>query len=304
VHLDVWAPGNPNKRGKNTLVAFVDAFSKYLIAIPAKNHQANTVADIIVNHVAGPYGVPSELFSDGAPEFRSVIQSQLLQALGVVRMVVSPYRPQANGQIERVFRFINPMIAAVAEEYPQKWQDYMPLVCHAYNTSYHRSINDTPFHVMFGRDPNPLILQTDKVEEVCQAELQTRMETMDHTRTIVHENLILEQEKSKEQYDKRARPFNYEVGDLVMAKCPKVPKNAIVKLYPKYLGPYRVKSIQHGVLGLVPLIKPEAPIKPLHSDRCRPCYGNTALVQPLEDLELPFMDAASVDPNLEPEAME
>jgi hypothetical protein len=304
VHFDVWAPGNPNSRGKNTLVAFVDAFSKYLIAVPTNNHQASTIAEVIVNHVAAPYGVPTELFSDGAPEFRSAIQSQLLQALGVVRTIVSPYRPQANGQAERVFRFINPMIAAVAEAHPNKWQDYIPLICHAYNTSYHRSINNTPFYVMFGRDPNPLILQSDTDEEVNAPEVRSHLEIMEETRRIVHENLTIEQERSKEQYDKKARPYDYQVGDVVMAKCPKVPADAIVKLYPKYLGPYRVKSVQFGVLGLVPLQKPDAKPKPLHSDRCRPCFGNTALVQPLEDLELPFQDAASVDPNLEPESQE
>ena len=89
-----------------------------------------------------------------------------------------------------------------------------------------------------------------------------------------------------------------------MVKVQKIPKDAIAKLYPKYVGPYRVKTIQFNTLGLVPLKQPGQEPKFLHCDHVRPCQQDTTLDNDLEELLMPFTDPASVDPHLETEAIE
>ena len=43
------------------------------------------------------------------------------------------------------------MLATTAQHHPFNWEDQLPKVCMAYNTSVHASTGYTPFYLMFGR---------------------------------------------------------------------------------------------------------------------------------------------------------
>ena len=304
IHMDVWSPGMPGRGGYNTLIGFVDAFSKYFVGVPATNHRAQTIATAITTYIAAPYGLPFEIVSDGAPEFTGHLQRDLLQQFGVTREIVSPYRPQANGQIERMFRTIRPMLSIIAMRRPRQWYKYLPYIAHAYNTSYQISVKNTPFFLMFGRDPDPMVVEPGDLEDINFITLRERLLILAESREIVRQELHAVQERSQEIYDRRVRPYGYQINDVVMAKIQKTPPEAIRKLYPKYVGPYRIKTKQHGVLGLVPLLKPNIKPKPLHSDNCRPCLEDTPLDLSYQELMLPFQLPHPSDPNLEAEEYE
>jgi hypothetical protein len=194
------------------------------------------------------------------------------------------------------------MTATIATLDPTNWAEYLPYVEYAYNTSFHSSINNTPFFLMHGRDANPLMLDTTEELGDCPTEVAERLTKLNEARRIVKDNLVTVQQRSKERYDLKARPTAFAVNDVVMAKTQKIPKGAISKLYPRYMGPYRVTSVLHDTLKLVPLRMPHLAPKILHADNCRHCDRNTVLEFTLEDLALPFEDPASFDPNLEAEA--
>jgi hypothetical protein len=124
---------------------------------------------------------------------------------------------------------------------------------------------------------------------------------MERVRQIVAQRLVEEQAASKDQYDLNLNPLNVKAGDVVMLRCHQPPRDAVQKLAPKYVGPFRVVSTQHQVLEVVPLAQPNADPKRIHSDHARLCDENRTVDLPDEDLLLPFVDAASIDPNLEAE---
>jgi hypothetical protein len=123
-------------------------------------------------------------------------------------------------------------------------------------------------------------------------------------RSIVAQHLGRVQAKSKEVYDASARPTSYELEGVVLLKAIIPPKVPVRKLYPRYVGPYRVKRIKQHVLGVVPLLAPQGKIRYIHSDRAIPCPHDAVLDQSMDQLLSPFTSAASVDPNLEAEAPE
>jgi hypothetical protein len=53
---------------------------------------------------------------------------------------------------------------------PRSWVDWLPWAKHCYNTSYHSALRTTPFDVVYGRPPPPLlphqegVAQTDAVD--------------------------------------------------------------------------------------------------------------------------------------------
>jgi hypothetical protein len=301
LHCDVWSPGGESTGGHVAVVAFVDMFSKYIILKAVKDHRAETIATVFIDEVAGPHGLPGELISDGAPEFRSVLAAEVFRLFGVPHQIVTPYRPQANGAIERCFRTIRPMLACIAREHPRSWHELLSMAAHAYNTSFHRSIKDTPFHLMYGRDAVPFVHADLEDADVTAGDIQDRLAEMERTRQIVAGRLAEEQAASKEQYDSNLNRLQIRSGDIVMLRCHQPPRNAVQKLAPKYVGPYRVTSIQHHVLEVVPLADPNVVPKRIHSDHARLCRENRMVELPEEDLLLPFEDAASIDPNLEAE---
>jgi hypothetical protein len=249
--MDIWQPGGKSLSGNVYVIAFVDTVSKYLVAIPVRNKAAEAVAKVFVERLVMVYGPPEELYSDGAAEFRSCVVAELNQAFGTTRRITTPYRPQANGQIERVFATLRPMLAAVSAATPQGWDDFLPYVVYAYNTAYHRSIRNVPFYLMFGRDPSlgPGGLDTS-LRGVSQESNATRLELLSQARALALQCIQSEARKRKEWYDTQAKPFQFQEGDVVRIKAIRPPHLQAAKLYHWYVGPYIVvKVIGGNVLG-------------------------------------------------------
>jgi len=302
LHLDVWTPRGNAQSGNACVIAFIDAFSKYLIAVAAPDHQALTVIDVFTQHVAIPYGLPEHLISDGAPEFTGHQLSQYCSIFGITKHVVVPYRPQSNGLIERVFRTIRPMLAAVAHRYPAKWDEYLPYTVHAYNITVHEAIQQTPFFLMFGRDPSPLLYSLEREQNATETSTTERLQALKNARRIVTQRLIERQRTAKNRYDRRVRIQHFAENDVVLLRCQQIPANVVRKIHPLYVGPYRVVAIQGQVLSVRPLQTPDVPPKRIHMDRARPCSENYSLPLDAAQLLLPFTDPAAVCPGMELES--
>jgi transposase InsO family protein len=309
VHMDVWTVHGPTARSlprgtPTSVIAFVDAFSKFLVAVPVANHTAETLVDVVIKYLINPLGIPRTIVSDGAPEFVGKLQQQLFRLLGITRKVVTPYRPQANGNIERVFRTIRPMTATIAAEDRTKWYLFLPFVIYAYNTSYHETIKDTPFHAMYGRDANPLIELGEELGEKERANIESVRHKATRARELLAQHLEESHEKNKNYYDQQMRPYEYSQDDFVMLRVLKIPREEARKLAPRYVGPYRIKEIRGRTIGVVPLQYPHNTPRFIHSDHSKPCGKDMVPNFSLETLLLPFESPAALDPNLEEELPE
>jgi hypothetical protein len=63
----------------------------------------------------------------------------------------SAYHPQTSGQTERVNQILEDMMRACVLEFPQKWDDCLPLAEFSYNNNYQESIKMAPFEALYGR---------------------------------------------------------------------------------------------------------------------------------------------------------
>ena len=296
VHMDVWSPGGKASSGNNHVIAFIDAFSKYVVAVAIPNHKAETYITALLNHVILVYGMPEVLYSDGAPEFVGNLQTELCKIFGVTRKVTTPYRPQANGTIERLFRTIRPILSTLATRTTRKWDLYLPYVIYAYNTSYHMSILDTPFHVMFGRDstlPYP-------EEQACASRSNIeRLKYWKLTLQMTNKAIILEQSRALRFHDTEIRTQPIKEGDCVLLRVTKPPKDIVYKLHPKYVGPFRVIKMKNSVLYVLPIYggnQPHTEIKRIHKDLARPCPGDYPPIHTLAELKQPFEHPDYQDP--------
>jgi hypothetical protein len=157
---------------------------------------------------------------------------------------------------------------------------------------------------MFGRDPNPLIHGNLDIGPDQPIAVKDRIEMLKAARRIVVKALRAEQKRSKDVYDQRARPKAIAVGTVVLLRSIMPSKVPVRKLYPRYVGPYRVISVTGQVLGVVPLQIPNGSVKKIHIDRAICCSENCELGCSVAELISPFADPASVDSNLDYETPE
>jgi hypothetical protein len=196
------------------------------------------------------------------------------------------------------------MLATLVHRSPRNWDLYLPLLTHAYNTSFHHSIKNTPFFLMFGRDAIPHIYGNSDDATMKSSDLKHRLEMLKTARQVVSRHLMSEQSRSMAVYYEAARPVSYESNDVVMLKAVMPPSAQVRKLYPRFVGPYRVKSVRNHILGVVPLLSPQGQPRYIHSDRAIHCPNDVVLDQSMEELLSPFDMAAAIDPNLEMESPE
>ena len=62
------------------------------------------------------------------------------------------YHPQTDGQTERVNQCLEGYLRCAVHACPTKWKDWLLLAEFWYNTSYHSSLNRTPFEVLYGHE--------------------------------------------------------------------------------------------------------------------------------------------------------
>ena len=102
----------PANRKMEYLITFVDCYSKYTILIPSNDHTAQTVSNALLDRVVIYFKVPCRLSSDRGWEYTGQVWEELLEALGVQRVLTSPYHPEGNAINDRSHRTMNNVLCA------------------------------------------------------------------------------------------------------------------------------------------------------------------------------------------------
>ena len=110
-----------------------------------------TYAELYIARILSLHGVPKTIVSDRGPQFVSKFWEELHKSLGNKLLHSSAYHPQTCGQTERVNQILKDMLRACVLEFPQKWDDCLPLAEFSYNNSYQESIKMAPFEALYGR---------------------------------------------------------------------------------------------------------------------------------------------------------
>jgi transposase InsO family protein len=95
-----------------------------------------------VAHIPSLHGVPKTIVLDRGPQFVSKFWEELHKSLGTKLLHSLAYHPQTSGQIERVNQILEDMLRACVLEFPQKWDDCLPLAGFSYNNNYQVSHPD------------------------------------------------------------------------------------------------------------------------------------------------------------------
>ena len=105
---------------------------------------------MLVNEIICQYGVPSSLHSDQGANLTSQVFSSLCRSLGIERTQTIAYHPQGNGEVKRVNRTLEAMLAKLVKENQKDWDLNIPKVLFVYRTALHDSTGYCPYQINFG----------------------------------------------------------------------------------------------------------------------------------------------------------
>ena len=121
----------------------------------------------------------------------------------------------------------------------------MPKALFAYRTAVHESTNFTPYHLKFGCSPQlPIDLMLNRVQTSQMKSypqfVQAAHQQMRMSRSIVREQLQLQQAQRKSLHDRHEVAEEFQVDDQVWLYNPAIPQGRTKKLASLWKGPYTV----------------------------------------------------------------
>ena len=152
--MDILDITTVSDRGNRYILVVADYFSKYTEAYALPDKSARSVADMLMERWMPKYGFPLTIHSDQGSEFENRVIHDIVRLLGSVKTKTTPYHPQSDGLVERFNRTVISMLAMFVTPEKTNWDDLLPLLMLAYNTSVHASTGHTPFRVAFGEECN------------------------------------------------------------------------------------------------------------------------------------------------------
>ena len=162
IHADLFGFLVVSGRGKKYILCITDAFTKYVELVAIDNNKATTVAEAIFEKWFCRYGIPMEIVTDGGTEFCAKVSEEVIKRMGAMHLKTAPYHPQCNSQAEVANKTIADYLSKYIDQTTLDWELYIALLMFAYNTLFHRSIQNTPHFLTSGiQARQPAIFQED-----------------------------------------------------------------------------------------------------------------------------------------------
>jgi hypothetical protein len=236
--------GLPKSRGYEAVLVVVDRLSKYSHFILLKHpYTAKTIAELFVREVVRLHGVPNSIISDRDPLFVSHFWLELFKLQGTKLKMSSAYHPETNGQTEVINRCLESYLRCFASDHPKTWSTWVAWAEFWYNTTFHVSTGTTPFEIVYGRKPPPLLrfLSNETKVDAVALELADRDEALKQLK----EHLLRAQEQMARYANQKRKDLCFEVGEWVFLKLrphrqQSVSRRMNQKLAARFFGPFQI----------------------------------------------------------------
>jgi transposase InsO family protein len=142
-------------------LTFQDELSKYTLAIPIKQQDAQTIARVFVEVIL-KCGIPQMVLTVRGSNFMSEILTNICKLLKIKKIKCTAYHPQSNGALERTHRVLVEYLLCFILEDQSDWVKWLPYATFMFNMTPHTATGYHPHEILFGRKPNiPGMLQRE-----------------------------------------------------------------------------------------------------------------------------------------------
>jgi hypothetical protein len=147
--------GLPRSEGSTIILVIVDRLTKYTHLIPMKHpYTAHSIAQLFLDNVVKLHGLPASVVSDRDTIFISRFWKELFKLYRVNLHLTTAYHPQSDGQTKRVNQCVEMYLRCAMQDSPKTWKSWLSLAELWYNSSFHTSLNCSPFKALYGYEPS------------------------------------------------------------------------------------------------------------------------------------------------------
>ena len=149
-------------------------------------------------------GIPKRILTDNATNYRSKRVQRYLSNLRVSRSFTSSFHPQTNGTNEKVNgTIVNGLRLEMTANPRLKWSTLLQKVVQNYNNTLHTTTGFTPTFLLYGTD-----------------RLKTSSPPLTEARAQAVERSDRFKSQKKTEYDRKHKPLDLSVGDIVKRRVP------------------------------------------------------------------------------------
>ena len=149
--LDVAVPIKTSSDGNKYILGFID---KFVRLIPIKDISSQTIIKAIYNEWISLFGTPEIIHTDNASYFRSKEMKDFCEYWNIFQKYSSPYYPQGNGTVERLFRTVKSRLAcSLYSRVNKKWSTQIKTIEMGINFTKQEVTSYSPFEILYGMKP-------------------------------------------------------------------------------------------------------------------------------------------------------
>ena len=140
--------------GNKHILTIIDHVTGWPQAFPIPDKSTDTIVSTFINEYLPVHMCPQYILLDNRTEFKNSLMDQVLQQLGIDRIFSAPYHPQNYGKLEVFPKYLKPTLRKLCETDPTNRDKYLNQVLASYRITPNLATAETPFFLVYGRDPN------------------------------------------------------------------------------------------------------------------------------------------------------
>jgi len=235
-----------SERGHDQVMVVEDRLTKYAYFIPAnKNDTAEVAARRVFGVVFCVHGAPATLVSDRDRLFTSHFFGGLMALMHVKQAMGTSYHHDFNGALECLNKTVEVMLRHLLSEFPERdFDELLPMVQWAYNTSEHAATKETPYFSLYGVQPRePMNFMAEPGATVLPM-VRIFAEHQAGVLAMTRDALYKAQATMLAYENRSRRDADFKVGEHVFLSTVNLGSShfetTVAKLRERFVGPYRI----------------------------------------------------------------
>ena len=205
--IDIGGPYPETASGKKYILSIIDVFSRYSKLIPLRVTDTETIIKALMKDWISVFGFPETIVSDNASNLNGKLFQDFCKDFDIIKATSSPYHPEGNSIVERLFRTVKDRIFCVHHSTGYNWEEAIPYVEIGLRTTKTRDSKYSPHEIIFGRTLRVPGLTNDSI--IAQSSKQYLDKLRERLESIA----------TKEKPEENPEPTRkFKVGENVMVR--------------------------------------------------------------------------------------
>ena len=154
IAIDLVMECETSPSGNKHILTIIDHLTGRPEAFSIPDKSADTIVSASINQYLPVHMCLRYILSDNGTGFKNTLMDQVLKQLGIERIFSAPYHPQSNGKLEVFHKYLKPTLKKLCEKDLSNWDKYINQVLASYRVTPNLTTAETPFFLIYGRDPN------------------------------------------------------------------------------------------------------------------------------------------------------